>query len=133
MKAAVLHEFGEIPKYEEFPDPKVEGESEVLVRVKASALTNLTKGRASGHHYDSYRQLPAVVGVDGVGFLDDGARVYCDDSRPPYGTMAERTVVPRSRCVPIPGEVSDFDAAALPNPALSSWLPLFYRAPTSTR
>ena len=129
MKAAMLHAFGQTPKYEEFPDPKVQEDSdEVIVRVKASSLTNLTKGIASGQHYASYRSLPVVVGVDGVGFSEDGTRVYCDSSRPPYGMMAERTVVPRSRCLPIPAEVTDFHAAALPNPGLSSWLPLSYRA-----
>jgi NADPH2:quinone reductase len=128
MKAAVLRELGETPRYEEFPDPTVEDESEVLLQVKASPLTNLAKAIASGQHYASYKQLPAVVGIDGVGSLENGTRVYCYDSRPPYGMMAERTVVPLSRCVPIPSRISDIDAAALPNPALSSWLALFYRA-----
>jgi len=128
MKAAVLHKFGELPTYEEFPDPNVQQDSEVIVRIKASSLTNLTKAIASGQHYLSYTKLPAVVGIDGVGLSDDGTRVYCDGSRPPYGMMAERTVVSRSQCVRIPAGLTDFDAAALPNAGLSSWLPLSYRA-----
>jgi NADPH2:quinone reductase len=83
---------------------------------------------ADGSHYDSLRQLPAVVGLDGVGMLEDGTRVYCGGSRPPYGTMAERTVVPRAFCLPVPDAVDDLTAAALPNPALSSWLALAGRA-----
>jgi NADPH:quinone reductase-like Zn-dependent oxidoreductase len=128
MKAAVLHEFGQTPKYEEFPDPTLErGADEVIARVKAASLTNLAKGRASSSHYDN-RLLPAVVGVDGIALLEDGTRVYCDGSRPPYGMMAERTVVPRSRCLPVPAEITDLNAAALPNPTLSSWLALSFRA-----
>lgn len=41
--------------------------------------------------------------------------------------MAERTVA-RARCWPVPEGVDDATAAALPNPALSSWLPLTWRA-----
>jgi NADPH:quinone reductase-like Zn-dependent oxidoreductase len=42
--------------------------------------------------------------------------------------MAEQTVLSRRRCLPVPDEVDDNTAAALPNPALSSWLPLVWRA-----
>jgi NADPH:quinone reductase-like Zn-dependent oxidoreductase len=63
-----------------------------------------------------------------VGVLDDGTRVFCGGSRPPYGMMAERSVVSRAWCVPVPDEVDDVSSAALPNPALSSWLPLVWRA-----
>ena len=40
--------------------------------------------------------------------------------------MAERSVV--SWSLPIPDALDDVTAAALPNPALSSWLPLVWRA-----
>jgi len=127
MKAAVLHEFGKPPRYEEFSEP-VPVESEVLVRMKTVALSRINKSRASGAHYDSYRQLPAVVGIDGVGLFEDGTRVFCGGPRSPYGTMSERTVVSKERCMPLPEGVDDLTAAALPNAALSSWLPLAYRA-----
>jgi NADPH:quinone reductase-like Zn-dependent oxidoreductase len=127
MKAAVLHRIGEPPRFEDFPDPTPE-KDEVIVQVKAASLAPISKMRASSSHYDSYQELPVVCGVDGVGLLDDGTRVYCGGCRPPYGMMAEQTVVPRSWCVPIPDGVDDITAAALPNPALSSWLALFFRA-----
>jgi NADPH2:quinone reductase len=127
MKAAVLHALGSGPRYEDFPDPQP-GENEVIVHVKAASLKNIDKAMASGSHYDSHRELPAVCGVDGVGILDDGTRVFCGGSRAPYGMMAEQTVVSRLRCLPVPDGVDDDSAAALPNPALSSWLPLIWRA-----
>lgn len=126
MKAAVLHAPGEPPRFEEFPEPTPE-KGEVIVQVKASPLNRISKSRASGSHYDSYHQFPAICGVDGVALLDDGTRVYCGGCRPPYGMMAQRTVVPRSWCIPIPDGVDDRTAAALPNAALSSWLPLVWR------
>lgn len=127
MKAAVLHAPGKPPRFIDFPDPQP-SKGDVLVHVKAASLKNVDKTMASGSHYDSHHEFPVVCGVDGVGILDDGTRVYCGGSRPPYGMMAELTVVTRSRCLPVPDGIDDVTAAALPNPALSSWLPLVWRA-----
>ena len=127
MKAAVIHAHGEPPRFEDFRDPQP-GQDDALVHVKAASLKNVDKAMASGSHYDSARELPAVCGVDGVGVLDDGARVFCGGCRPPWGMMAERAAVPRAFCLPLPDAVDDLTAAALPNPALSSWLPLVWRA-----
>jgi NADPH:quinone reductase-like Zn-dependent oxidoreductase len=127
MKAAVLHAFGQSPRYEDFADPQAT-EGEVLVRVKAASLKNVDKMMASGSHYDRFPDLPCVCGVDGVGVLDDGARVFCGGARPPYGMMAERAVVSRAWCLPVPEPIDDVTAAALPNPALSAWLALIWRA-----
>lgn len=127
MKAAVLRTPGQPPSCEDFPDPQA-GQGEVLVHVKAASLKNVDKAMASGSHYDSYRKLPAICGVDGMAILDDGTRVFCGGCRPPYGMMAEEAVVPRAYCLPVPDSVDDQTAAALPNPALSSWLPLLWRA-----
>ena len=127
MKAAVLHTLGDAPRYEDFADPAV-AQDEALVRIKAASLKNFDKMMASGAHYERHSVLPVVCGNDGVGVLEDGTRVFCGGPRPPYGMMAERAVVPRLRCMPVPDNVSDEIAAALPNPALSSWLPLIWRA-----
>src|SRR5262249_33878164 len=127
MKAAVLRALGRPPRCEEFPDPQA-GEGEVLVHVKAASLKNVDKMMAGGSHYDRIAKLPCVCGVDGVGLLDDGSRVYCGGARPPYGMMAERTVVARAWCLPVPEQVDDVTPAALPNPALSAWLALVWRA-----
>ncbi len=127
MKAAVLHSMGETPRYEDFDEP-VPAKDEAFVVVLAASLKNIEKMMAEGSHYDSIGQLPAVVGLDGVGVLEDGSRVYCGGPRAPYGTMADKTVVPRAFCVPVPDAVDSLTAAALPNPALSSWLPLQWKA-----
>src|SRR5258708_4482569 len=127
MKAAVLHTLGQAPRCEDFADPQaIEGES--LVRVKAASLKNVDRMMARGSHYDRLPDLPCVCGVGGVGLLDDGARVYCGGARPLYGMRAERAVVSRAWCVPVPEQVDDVTAAALPNPALSAWLSLIWRA-----
>ncbi|HLZ59534.1 MAG TPA: zinc-binding alcohol dehydrogenase family protein [Ktedonosporobacter sp.] len=123
MKAAVVHTFGRPPRFEEFPEPTA-GEGEVRVSVRAAGLHPVVKALASGSHYASTHVLPLIPGIDGVGFLDDGTRVYFSMDRPPYGTMAERAVVPRDMCIPIPDSLDAVTAAALFNPALSSWFAL---------
>ena len=52
MKAAVVESFDQGPVYGSFEDP-VAGEGEVLVKMRAAALSNLVRGQASGRHYSS--------------------------------------------------------------------------------
>jgi NADPH:quinone reductase-like Zn-dependent oxidoreductase len=127
MKAAVLHAINQPPHFEQFPEPVAE-ENEVIVHVRAAALKPIDKQLASGSHYAAYRKMPVVCGMDGVGCLDDGTRVFFASPRPPYGSMAERTVVSQSRCFPIPDNVKDDIAAAVVNPGLSAWGALVWRA-----
>lgn len=127
MKAAVLRELGKAPRFEEFAEPTA-GKDEAVVRVRAASLKAVDKQLASGSHYASPRELPVVCGADGVGNLDDGTRVFFGGPRPPYGAMAERTVVPRAFCFPVPSGLDDDTAAALPNPGVSAWLSLTHRA-----
>ena len=42
------------------------------------------------------RRVHVVPGVDGVGTLEDGSRVYFTFARKPWGSMCEGTVAPRS-------------------------------------
>ena len=123
MEAAAIFSYTEPPRVGSFPEPEPH-DGEVLVHVLAAALNPSTRVMASGGHYARPRELPAVCGVDGVGRLDDGTRVFFGGPRAPYGTFSSRTVVARQRCWAIPDGVADVAAAALPNAALSSWLPL---------
>jgi NADPH2:quinone reductase len=127
MHAAVLHRLGTAPRYEEFPEPAA-GDGEVVVHVHAASLKPIDRQLASGSHYASARKLPLVCGSDGVGHLDNGHRVFFGGARPPYGAIAERTVVPRAFTFAVPENVTDETAAALPNPGISAWLALTYRA-----
>ncbi len=127
MKAAVLHEFGKTPKYEEFDEPEA-GEGEAVVRVRAASLKPVDQQLASGAHFASPRELPLICGTDGVGDLEDGTRVFFGGPRRPFGAMAERTVAPRAFCFPLPAGLEDHTAAALANPGVSAWVSLTHRA-----
>ena len=127
MKAAVVEDFARPPRYVDVPAPEP-AEGEVRVHVAAAALSQLVRGQAAGRHYSSPAAPPFLPGVDGVGRLAGGRRVYCAFPRVPHGTMAEQTVVPRASCVDVPDEVDDVTAAAIANPGMSSWVALTERA-----
>ena len=127
MKAAVVKTYGPPPTYAEFDTPNAEP-GEVLVRMKASALSNLARAAAEGRHYSSAKTLPIIPGVDGVGVDPEGRRVYVAFPRVPFGTMAEVCPIPKASCVPVPEGVSDALAAAIANPGMSSWAALHDRA-----
>lgn len=127
MKAAVVEQPGRLPIYADFAEP-VAQPGEVVVQVMASALSQLARGRAAGVHYSATGAYPFVAGVDGVGRLEDGRRVYFLLPRAPFGAMAERTVVPKGQWATLPDDLDEVMAAALANPGMSSWAALTERA-----
>src|SRR5476649_2773147 len=127
MKAALVTAPGATPVYADFDEPAVT-EGAVRVAVVASALSHVTKSRASGKHYSASGQLPLVPGIDGVGTLDDGSRVYFIMPEAPCGGMAEVCVVKRQHCIALPPELDMVTAAAMAIPGMSSWAALVERA-----
>jgi NADPH:quinone reductase-like Zn-dependent oxidoreductase len=127
MKAAVVWNVGNSPVYSEFEEP-IPYEGEVCVHVSASALTNFTKLRAAGKHFSFSVRPPFVVGIDGVGKLNDGRRVYFLFPRAPFGGMAERTVVSSSHCFDVPDSMDDITLAAIADPGMAAWAALETRA-----
>ena len=127
VRAAILHEYGGTPVCGEFAEPDDAGDH-VTVDVAAAALHHLDLHKASGSFYTGPPPLPSVVGTDGVGRLEDGRRVYFDVTVPPYGSIAERTLVPTEAVLEVADGVDDAVAAALGNTGLGAWLALDWRA-----
>jgi len=127
MKAAVVYKKGEMPRYADFAAPILQNENQILMSVKAVAITNLDKGKASGAHYSSENDNPNgfVVGSDGIGLLEDGTRVY---ARGISGTMAEKALIDKNIFVPLPDGISNAIAASLPNAVAGSAMALKFRA-----
>lgn len=126
MNAAIVHAFDNPPRYAIFDDP-VATKEESIVTVKAAALHQIVKSLASGQHYGSSGALPFIPGVDGVGRLEDGTRVYFGVVRSPFGTFAERSLTARALCFPVPDALDDVIVAAMMNPGMSSWAALTVR------
>ena len=118
MKAAVVRAFDHVPRYETFALPE-NGEG-ILVDVLAAALSPRVRSGASGQHYTSNAVVPLVPGIDGVGRLPDGRRVYFLAANDTIGTMAEKALADSKLTVPLPDNVSaSVIAAAMDSPAIS--------------
>ncbi|MBV8327140.1 zinc-binding alcohol dehydrogenase family protein [Chryseobacterium sp.] len=127
MKAAVVFAKGSIPQYADFAEPEVTMEHEVLVSVKAASIKNLDKARASGKHYSTENDVhqPTIIGSDGVGYLEDGSKVYFFNKK---GTVAEKAIANPKMMVTIPQGLDFSTAAALPNAIMGSAMALKFRA-----
>jgi NADPH:quinone reductase-like Zn-dependent oxidoreductase len=127
VRAAVLHEYGAPPRFGEFTAPAPAGGC-VVVEVAAAGLHHLDLHKASGTFYMGPPPLPSAVGTDGVGRLPDGRRVYFDTTVAPYGSMAERALVPEEALFELADGVDDALAAAVGNTGLGAWLALAWRS-----
>jgi NADPH:quinone reductase-like Zn-dependent oxidoreductase len=127
MNAAVVQSFDAPPIFTTFEDP-TPGADELLIKVTAAGLHPIVKALARGAHYGSTGKLPFIPGVDGVGKLPDGTRVYFGASHFPFGSLAERIITAANFTLKLPDGMDDATAAALANPGMSSWTALKFRA-----
>jgi len=127
MKAAVLVEMGAPPRFSDFADP-VARPGQTVVDVAAAGVHHVDLAKASGSFYTGPPIVPSVMGSDGVGRTADGHRVFFDSLVPPYGSWAQRALVPEAELVEPADGVSDVVAAALGNTGLAAWLALSWSA-----
>jgi NADPH:quinone reductase-like Zn-dependent oxidoreductase len=127
MHAAVVHEWGKLPHYEEFAAPVPTGADDEIVDVVAAGLHPRVRSQASGSHYTSTDDLPMIPGIDGVGRRADGSLVYFLLPETTYGSMAAQTVIDSRRSIPLLSDADPALVAAAMNPAMSSWIALHKR------
>jgi NADPH:quinone reductase-like Zn-dependent oxidoreductase len=129
MHAALVTDFDKPPHYTEVDVPVPSDPDHRLVDVLAVGLHPRVRTGASGRHYTSDGVLPLIPGVDGVGELADGSRVFfvADDDLP--GPMVEKAVIDVRRSIALPAHVDVVTLAAAMNPAMSSWVALRRRVP----
>ncbi len=135
MRGVVIREFGPLDTHrlEEVDDP-VPGADEVLIDIHAIGLnypdTLMMQGR-----YQVKPETPFVPGRDAAGVVaavganvghvrpgDRVASVYT------FGAYAERRVVPKERCWPLPGKVDFVTGAGMMTTYLTSYVALIVRA-----
>ena len=132
MKAAIVKAAGSNPVYADFEEPVAQS-GQTIVTVRASALSHFTKSRASGSHYATDGDFPAIAGIDGVGVTTESQRVYFVLPETPFGALAERSLVKARHCIPLPAELDDVTAAAIANPGMSAWAAMVERAQLKAR
>ncbi|MBV8258382.1 MAG: zinc-binding dehydrogenase [Actinobacteria bacterium] len=112
MRAVRLHEDG--LRLEELPAPEP-GPGEVLVRVRAAALTRDELTWPTD-------RLPAIPSYEFCGVVaETGEEVIALTPFDRDGVAAELAAVPRALLAPKPAGLSDAEAAALPMTGLSAW------------
>ncbi|WP_296111823.1 zinc-binding alcohol dehydrogenase family protein [uncultured Limosilactobacillus sp.] len=121
MQAAVVEDFNKIPQIKEIQVPQPQA-GQVLIKVIAASINNVTRSRANGSHYSADQETGFVAGLDGVGQTDDGKLYYFLGSEGRYGSFAQYTLVDQHRLLPLPSSTDAASLAASMNPALSSWM-----------
>jgi NADPH2:quinone reductase len=138
VRAAVVEAAGRPPGPVEVPVPR-RGAGEALVRVHAAALNPVELHIWNGHFFDGPPRPPYVIGLEGVGVVEEGerlppgTRVRVEFVHPGYGrdgAVAEYAVAPeqpdasdrasQASLAPIGDDLSDTDAAALGVPVFTA-------------
>lgn len=138
MRAAVVEAMGRPPAPAEVPEPR-RRPGEALVRMRAAALNPVELHIWNGHFFDGPPRPPYVIGLEGVGVVEEGerllpgTRVRVEFVHPGYGrdgAVAEFAVAPeepdasdrasQASVVPIGDELDDTEAAALGVPVFTA-------------
>jgi len=127
VQALVLNGLGETPSLGRFRPPEA-GDGAVAIDVRIAALNPFDVVFSGGGHPAGVPEIPSVVGREGVGVDADGRRLYFDVAVPPFGSVAERTLVGESHLFELLPDVDDTTAVALGAAGISAWIPLAKRA-----
>ncbi|MDQ6522952.1 zinc-binding dehydrogenase [Nocardioides sp. LHD-245] len=124
MRAAVIDELGGEPALRDVPVPEPAGEDH-LVAISTAALNPADLVYAAGIRLQP--PLPYVPGLEGVGRLEDGSRVYVSMAPPPHGTFAEYAVAPAGTTMAVPDDVTDEQALCVGVAGTTAWLALTWK------
>jgi NADPH:quinone reductase len=119
LRAAVLPAVDAPFELREVADPVPE-DGEALVRVRAAGINFLDVLIRRGR-YPQMPELPAVLGVELAGELEDGTRVMAMRSE---GAYAELVAVPRASLVPLPDGATFAEGAGFILTFLTAYVPL---------
>jgi NADPH:quinone reductase-like Zn-dependent oxidoreductase len=138
VRAAVVEAMGRPPAPADVPEPQ-RGPGEALVRISAAALNPVELHIWNGHFFDGPPRPPYVIGLEGVGVVEEGerlapgTRVRVEFVHPGYGrngAVAEYAIAPeepdasdrasQASVTPIGDELDDTTAAALGVPVFTA-------------
>jgi NADPH2:quinone reductase len=93
-----------------------------LIEVQAAGIGPTDLMRAKG--FFGPIAGPYVPGGEGIGRLEDGTRVYFGHSKPPFGAIAERTIVTEAEIWTAPDGLDDDQIIALAISGTGALIPL---------
>lgn len=123
----MIESHSEPPTAAEFAEP-VAADGQAVVAVELAALNPVDLLIASGRFYAAIPPLPSIVGREGIARLDDGKLAYFDLPLPPFGSMAEQTLLPEGSWRPLPEGLEPGPALACGIAGLAAYLSLTARA-----
>ncbi|MBS42469.1 MAG: alcohol dehydrogenase [Nocardioides sp.] len=123
MRAAVVEELGATPVVRDVPAP--DPATGDVVRISTAALNPADLVYAAGIRLKP--PLPYVPGLEGVGRLADGRRVYVPMAPAPHGTFAEQAVARPGTVVDVPDDVEDADALGVGVAGITGHLALTWK------
>jgi NADPH2:quinone reductase len=119
LKAALLREVGGPFELADVPDPEAGG-GKVVVRVRAAGV-NFADVLIRRGAYPQMPELPAVLGSEVAGELEDGTRVMAITGG---GGYAEQVAVDAAQVVPLPEHASFAEGASFLLTFLTAYVPL---------
>ncbi|KAG8159278.1 hypothetical protein KVR01_010939 [Diaporthe batatas] len=129
MRAAIVTDFSQPPRYTSAADLPPPSPSQLCLRVLAAGVPNVARQIAAGKHFIT-AQLPYIPGIDGVG-VDESAdppqKYYFTTLPANTGSVSEYVNVDRRAAVALPDGADERAVAALVNAAQSSWMALRHR------
>ena len=123
MRAALLREVDGPFELADVPDPAEDGKA--IVRVRAAGI-NFADVLIRRGRYPQMPELPAVLGSEIAGELEDGTRVMAITSG--AGGYAELAAVDRAQVVPLPDHASFAEGASFLLTFLTAHIPLTRQA-----
>ncbi|HEX3285170.1 MAG TPA: zinc-binding alcohol dehydrogenase family protein [Mycobacterium sp.] len=122
MRAAVIEELAGEPIIRDVPVPEP-ASGERLVEITTAALNPADLVYAAGIRLQP--SFPYVLGLEGIGHLEDGSRVYVPMARAPHGTFAEYCIA--NSVIPVPEAVADAQALGVGIAGTTGWLCLMWK------
>jgi NADPH:quinone reductase-like Zn-dependent oxidoreductase len=126
MRAAVVHEVGTVPVFDDFKEPQGDDGHEVA-EVVCAGLNPVDLYIVAGQYGPV--EPPFVAGLEGIARVGgDGRRVYFNGVPKPFGSMAAEAPIDPATCFDVPEGLDAGVAVALGIAGLAAWLPLEARA-----
>src|SRR4051812_21811421 len=125
MRAAVVHEVGTFPVFDDFKEPQPDDGHEVA-EVVVAGLNPVDLFIVAGRYGPV--DPPFVAGLEGIARVGGGRRVYFNGVPKPFGSMAAEAPIDPAACFEVPAGLDAGVAVALGIAGLAAWLPLEARA-----
>jgi NADPH:quinone reductase-like Zn-dependent oxidoreductase len=126
VRAALITGYGAAPEIGEVELP-VLGPGQVPVSIELAGLNPVDIAIASGKFDAGAPELPYTPGLEGIGTIPDGRRVWFDVPVLPVGSFSEKCVIDPSRAIALPEGVEPVEAISFGVAGLAAWLALEWR------